>query len=78
MHDGGGKHENTAKAVPEIIKQLRAKGYTFVTTTELLEIGTPTNDTVKTKSDSQADTAKDPQVSPKTKTPAAKKGAGAG
>jgi peptidoglycan-N-acetylglucosamine deacetylase len=40
MHDGGGNHENTAKAVPEIIRQLRAQGYTFATITELLEMGT--------------------------------------
>jgi peptidoglycan/xylan/chitin deacetylase (PgdA/CDA1 family) len=38
MHDGGGKHENTAKALPIIIKKLRAEGYKFVNTTELLEI----------------------------------------
>ena len=38
MHDGGGKHENTAKALPIIIKKLRAEGYQFVNTTELLEI----------------------------------------
>jgi peptidoglycan-N-acetylglucosamine deacetylase len=81
MHDGGGKHENTAKAVPEIIKQLRAQGYTFVTTTELLEIGKPTDDTNKaksdqTKSDKKAADAKTPT---KTKAPAnGEKGAGAG
>jgi peptidoglycan-N-acetylglucosamine deacetylase len=40
MHDGGGNHENTAKAVPEIIRQLRAQGYSFATITELLEMGT--------------------------------------
>jgi peptidoglycan-N-acetylglucosamine deacetylase len=39
MHDGGGNHENTAKALPEIITKLRAQGYRFVTTTELLELG---------------------------------------
>lgn len=38
MHDGGGSHGNTAKAVPEIITQLRAKGYSFVTVPELLEL----------------------------------------
>jgi peptidoglycan-N-acetylglucosamine deacetylase len=38
MHDGGGNHENTAKAVPEIIRQLRTKGYSFATITELLEM----------------------------------------
>jgi peptidoglycan-N-acetylglucosamine deacetylase len=69
MHDGGGNHENTAKAVPEIIKQLRAQGYTFVTTTELLEIGKPTEDTAKAKPTDKKNPAK-------TKAPA-KKGAGA-
>jgi peptidoglycan-N-acetylglucosamine deacetylase len=39
MHDGGGNHEGTAKALPEIIKQLRAQGYQFTTITELLEAG---------------------------------------
>ncbi len=38
MHDGGGNHENTAKALPTIIKKLRAAGYRFVTITELLEV----------------------------------------
>lgn len=39
MHDGGGSHEGTAKALPEVIKRLRAEGYQFVTTTELLDAG---------------------------------------
>jgi peptidoglycan-N-acetylglucosamine deacetylase len=38
MHDGGGSHANTAKAVPQIIAQLRAQGYKFVTVPELLEL----------------------------------------
>jgi peptidoglycan-N-acetylglucosamine deacetylase len=38
MHDGGGSHGNTAKALPQIIAQLRAKGYSFVTVPELLEL----------------------------------------
>ena len=38
MHDGGGSHGNTAKAVPQIIAKLRAQGYKFVTITELLEL----------------------------------------
>ncbi|WP_373539921.1 polysaccharide deacetylase family protein [Chamaesiphon sp.] len=36
MHDGGGSHANTARAVPQIIAQLRAQGYQFVTVPELL------------------------------------------
>jgi peptidoglycan-N-acetylglucosamine deacetylase len=38
MHDGGGSHDNTATAVPQIIAQLRAQGYKFVTVPELLEL----------------------------------------
>ncbi|WP_373547649.1 polysaccharide deacetylase family protein [Chamaesiphon sp.] len=38
MHDGGGSHGNTAKAVPQIIAKLRAQGYKFVTVPELLEL----------------------------------------
>ena len=38
MHDGGGNHNNTATALPEMIAQLRAKGYTFATIPELLEL----------------------------------------
>jgi peptidoglycan-N-acetylglucosamine deacetylase len=37
MHDGGGSHNNTAKALPWIISKLRAQGYKFVTIPELLE-----------------------------------------
>jgi peptidoglycan/xylan/chitin deacetylase (PgdA/CDA1 family) len=38
MHDGGGNHDNTAKALPEMIAKLRADGYKFVTIPELLEL----------------------------------------
>jgi peptidoglycan-N-acetylglucosamine deacetylase len=38
MHDGGGNHTNTAKALPGMIAQLRAQGYKFVTIPELLEL----------------------------------------
>ena len=38
MHDGGGNHNNTAKALPEMIAKLRAAGYKFVTMPELLEL----------------------------------------
>jgi peptidoglycan-N-acetylglucosamine deacetylase len=38
MHDGGGSHANTAKALPQIIAKLRAQGYKFVTVPELLEL----------------------------------------
>jgi peptidoglycan-N-acetylglucosamine deacetylase len=42
MHDGGGSHANTAKAVPIIIAKLRAQGYKFVTVPELLELASET------------------------------------
>jgi peptidoglycan-N-acetylglucosamine deacetylase len=38
MHDGGGSHINTAKALPQIIAKLRAQGYKFATVPELLEL----------------------------------------
>jgi peptidoglycan-N-acetylglucosamine deacetylase len=38
MHDGGGNHDNTAKALPGMIAKLRASGYKFVTIPELLEL----------------------------------------
>jgi peptidoglycan-N-acetylglucosamine deacetylase len=38
MHDGGGNHDNTAKALPGMIAKLRAAGYKFVTIPELLEL----------------------------------------
>jgi peptidoglycan-N-acetylglucosamine deacetylase len=36
MHDGGGSHDNTAKALPGMIKALRSQGYQFVTVSDLL------------------------------------------
>lgn len=36
MHDGGGARDQTVAALPEIIKRLRAKGYSFVTLDKLL------------------------------------------
>ncbi len=38
MHDGGGNHSNTAKALPGMIAKLRANGYSFVTVPELLTL----------------------------------------
>ncbi|HET8844114.1 MAG TPA: polysaccharide deacetylase family protein [Ktedonobacteraceae bacterium] len=35
MHDGGGVREQTVQALPTIIEQLRARGYKFVTLSEL-------------------------------------------
>jgi len=39
MHDGGGNRTQTVKALPTILKQLRAKGYDFVTLDELVALG---------------------------------------
>lgn len=36
MHDGGGPRDQSVAALPEIIKGLRAKGYSFVTLDQLL------------------------------------------
>jgi peptidoglycan/xylan/chitin deacetylase (PgdA/CDA1 family) len=36
MHDGGGDRSQTAAAIPSIIQTLKARGYTFVTVTDLL------------------------------------------
>ncbi len=36
MHDGGGDRSETLAALPDIIGTLRARGYTFVTVTQLL------------------------------------------
>ncbi|MBD2354251.1 polysaccharide deacetylase family protein [Tolypothrix sp. FACHB-123] len=38
LHDGGGNRSRTVKALPQIIAGLKAKGYKFVTGSELLEI----------------------------------------
>ena len=59
MHDGGGSHNNTAIAVPQIIAKLRAQGYKFVTVPELLEISSafsepPTAKASPDASDSQS------------------------
>ena len=39
MHDGGGDRSTTVQALPTIIKELRRRGYTFVTLPKLLEMG---------------------------------------
>ncbi|GAB1544031.1 hypothetical protein NUACC21_67070 [Scytonema sp. NUACC21] len=38
MHDGGGNRTRTVAALPQIISQLKQKGYKFVTILELLQI----------------------------------------
>lgn len=37
LHDGGGDRQATLAALPEIIEQLQNQGYTFVTTSELMD-----------------------------------------
>jgi peptidoglycan-N-acetylglucosamine deacetylase len=37
MHDAGGKRDRTVEALPQIISNLKAKGYEFVTLPELLQ-----------------------------------------
>lgn len=38
-HDGGGDRRQTLAAIPAIIRTLKARGYTFVTVTDLLGLG---------------------------------------
>ena len=38
MHDGGGNHQKTVEALPQIIAGLKQRGYRFVTVPELLEM----------------------------------------
>jgi peptidoglycan/xylan/chitin deacetylase (PgdA/CDA1 family) len=48
LHDGGGDRSQTIEAVTRIIRELRAKGYRFVTIPELLRLhqeGTPLPET---------------------------------
>jgi peptidoglycan/xylan/chitin deacetylase (PgdA/CDA1 family) len=41
LHDGGGDRSQTAAALPAIIRQLRARGYTLVTVPRLLRDDAP-------------------------------------
>ncbi|AFY44709.1 polysaccharide deacetylase family protein [Nostoc sp. PCC 7107] len=50
MHDGGGNRSRTVKALPQIIVDLTAKGYKFVTIPELLEMQTQAKDVVTAES----------------------------
>ncbi|WP_392536041.1 polysaccharide deacetylase family protein [Nostoc sp. C117] len=38
MHDGGGNHQRTVEALPQIISGLKQQGYRFVTVPELLKM----------------------------------------
>jgi peptidoglycan-N-acetylglucosamine deacetylase len=38
LHDGGGKRDETVKALPKIIKYFKAKGYTFVSLHHLMNL----------------------------------------
>jgi len=44
MHDGGGVRSQTVEALPEIIKGLRAKGFTIVSVPQLLLDDPPPRD----------------------------------
>ncbi|MBE9206043.1 polysaccharide deacetylase family protein [Nostoc sp. LEGE 06077] len=50
MHDGGGNRSRTVKALPQIIADLKAQGYKFVTIPELLEMQTQAKDVVTAES----------------------------
>ncbi|WP_313954532.1 polysaccharide deacetylase family protein [Aulosira sp. FACHB-615] len=50
MHDGGGNRSRTVKALPQIIADLKAKGYKFVTIPELLEMETQAKGVVTAES----------------------------
>ena len=39
LHDGGGDRSKTVQALPQLIAQLKKRGYQFVTVPELLEMG---------------------------------------
>lgn len=41
MHDGGGDRRQTIKAIPKIVKRLRARGYRFVTIDKLIGTDPP-------------------------------------
>ena len=41
LHDGGGNRAQTVAALPQIITDLEARGYTFVTVSELIAAGRP-------------------------------------
>jgi peptidoglycan/xylan/chitin deacetylase (PgdA/CDA1 family) len=71
MHDGGGNHAATVKALPHIIAGLKEKGYKFVTVPELLEMKDRELQLVEAaKSAKPEDAAKNPpaQRVPKPKT----------
>ena len=44
MHDAGGNRSQTVAALPIIVKQLRARGYKFVTVPKLLLDNPPPRD----------------------------------
>ncbi|ALF54547.1 polysaccharide deacetylase [Nostoc piscinale CENA21] len=50
MHDGGGNRSRTVKALPQVIADLKAKGYKFVTIPELMEMETKAKDVVTAES----------------------------
>ncbi|HEY9606036.1 MAG TPA: polysaccharide deacetylase family protein [Allocoleopsis sp.] len=47
LHDGGGNRSRTVKALPQLISELKKRGYQFVTVPELLELGDKGSRTIK-------------------------------
>jgi peptidoglycan/xylan/chitin deacetylase (PgdA/CDA1 family) len=41
LHDGGGVRWQTVAALPAIVRQLRARGFRFVTVTRMMRIAPP-------------------------------------
>ncbi|HEY9667481.1 MAG TPA: polysaccharide deacetylase family protein [Coleofasciculaceae cyanobacterium] len=49
LHDGGGNRSKTVQALPQLIAQLKKRGYKFVTVPELLEMQAPKKEQVVVK-----------------------------
>lgn len=49
LHDGGGNRSKTVQALPQLIAQLKKRGYKFVTVPELLEMQAPEKEQVVVK-----------------------------
>jgi peptidoglycan-N-acetylglucosamine deacetylase len=47
LHDGGGDRSRTIKALPQLITELKKRGYQFVTVPQLLEMGDKKPKTIK-------------------------------
>lgn len=49
LHDGGGNRSKTVQALPQLIAQLKKRGYKFVTVPELMEMQAPDKEQVVVK-----------------------------